>query len=300
MKKKELFARLSAAAVSAAVMLTVSGCASQDKKTKSNTESKSDSATESTSESVVDGKKVEVYLAEDGTPYYLNEDGEKMMLFATPFADESDDGADDSNYDVSEQFIRGHYSANGLEFTIPDGWFAEDSLGAPTIFQDFEQGEEINYDEAISIVPTSYIFDSIENGEADEDAVESYFSELTEAGFYSSYELLGSGSVNVCGVDAKYFDIKASMPMDTESEDVFRTRYIVTPGDNSHCLILSSLDTEESAKLVQDVFDSFSDTIKFPTAEQMKNTEAELEAEESEDLEEDEEEAALTEITESE
>ena len=139
------------------------------------------------------------------------------------------------------------------------------------MFSQNETAGQLNYDEAISIVPTFYVFDTIENGEATEKAITDYFKELVDAGFYTDYEFLGTGDYEVCGTKAKYFDIKASMEMESEeSAGDFRMRYIITPGENSHCIILSSLDTDESAKLMQDVLAGFADTIKLPTAEQMQ------------------------------
>ena len=88
---------------------------------------------------------------------------------------------------------------------------------------------------------------------------------------------------------AKYFDIKGSMPMESEEEtEVFRTRYIITPGENSHCFILSSLDTDESAEYVQGVFDSLSKTLKLPTAEEMNAADEDLEYDNAaDDIDED-------------
>ncbi len=278
MRSNDIKLRITAFMAAAVMAAGLAGCGSSEKKGGSD----SKSGVGEPAESVIDGKKVEVFLAEDGTPYYVNEDGEKMMLFATPFADENDDSTDvddgDESFDTTQNYIRGEYSSNGLEFTIPDGWFAEDSLGAPTLFKDMGDGAELNYDEVISIVPTNYVFTTFENGEADEESIKSYFKDLSDAGFYTQFELLGSGTLPVCGLDAKYFDLKATMPKEGgDGEEVFRTRYIITPGDNSHCFILASLDTDESAEYVQSIFDTFAATMKLPTAEQMNNTDAYLE-----------------------
>lgn len=273
MKKNDITRALLIAAVCAAALFTA-GCAASSDSSKA--ESKPDKTDSPAEIETSDGRKVEVYLDEDGTPYYIDSDGSKMMLFSTPFADPDDDDDPDDfdddpfeDYDYTEDFIRGEYDQDNLKFTVPDGWFAENSFGTPILFQDFDDVTGINYDEYISIVPVSFVFDPNEDGVVNEDMINAYFKELTDAGFYTEYDMLETGEISFSGIEANYYDIAAKIE-DDELTETFRTRYIITAGDNSHCFILESLDDDASFKKVLDAFDSFSGTITLPTAEQME------------------------------
>lgn len=279
MKKNDITRKLVAAILCIAA-LGASGCsaASKDDNGKnSGSDKKAEIPTsdpdEADDSAESDMQKVEVFLDEDGTPYYIDSEGTKMMLFSMPFAEDDDyDYGDDEyldDYDYTQNFVRGEYDADGLKFTIPDGWFAENTFGAPMIFQDYAEGEEINYDETISIVPTAFVFEPGEDGNITDEILEDYFAELIDNGLYSDYSITDSGDIIAAGIEARYYDIFAAIETDDTSES-FRTRYIITSGDNSHCFILTALDDDESFKMVIDTFDSFSDTIVLPTAEQMK------------------------------
>lgn len=263
MKLKKTAAVFCAAIMSLAAL---TACDSSEKKEKSDSGKKTESKAETSSaDSVNEDKKVEVYLNSDGTPYYIDEDGQKWMLFSTQMNEEGEEQLNDYIYEKFE--------LDGLSFDIPDGWFADGAYGYGMMFQISEEDEPINYDESIAILATSIVFPELE-GEITEDFVKGYYDGLVDEQFYSEFELTETGTVKVCGVDSPYFDLIVSYSLGEdengeESFETFRSKYIVTPGDNSHCIVMSSYDDDESFKTVNDAFLSIADTIVLPTAEEM-------------------------------
>ncbi len=233
--------------------------------------SDSDSSSETTNNSKAqngeDGKnpdsKLDIYIDEDGTPYYYDTDGNKMIIYSYP-ADDLEE--EEEEYDPSQYITYDKYDAGGLSFDIPEGWYADSTYGAPMIFEDAEEGEE-NYDEYISVTPTYMVLDNAET-EVTEDVVKENFDSLIEAGYFKKYEITSTDNVKVAGYDADSYDISFTYSLD-EDEVVYRSRYIFTSGDNSYCLTISSLDTDESFKKMTDLLDELIKTLKLPTAEQM-------------------------------
>ena len=305
MLKKKILCIAAALSVCAVTALGAAGCSNSS--SKKSTKKKSTASNVETFDSMLDetpetDSKVDVYLADDGTPYYIGPDGKKMMIIAIEFADEEDDiDLDPSSSEASdeEHIVRGEYNSDGLKFTVPDGWFADSTFGSPTLFRDYGEDEELDYNTNISIVPTEYVFtpdtdDEGEKSEITEDIVKDYFDELKDSGFYSDIQFLGSGDIKAAGTDAKYYDIFSEIDEEDEGKIAYRTRYIITPGDNSHCIIVTSLDNDEQFNAVIETFSSFADTIQLPTAEQMQQLEEEaeqealLESEEEDETDEDE------------
>lgn len=258
----------------------MAGCSNKDKKSSDKADSKkSDNA--KASESVTDSK-VDIYLDEEGAPYYIDAEGGKMMLFATPMDEEEED--------PSEYYVYDKYDKNGLAFDIPEGWYADDSYDSPTLFMD---GEEDNYDEYISILPSMYVFEPDKDGNYDsESTLKSYYDDAVAEGYYLSYEITEKGKVEekVGGADASYYVLKVSMEgISEDSEesttDTIRIKYIITKGDNSHAIIITSLDSDESFnKVVSAYEDSVAPTLKLPTAEQMTELDSEEEFVDDEDF----------------
>ncbi len=259
-----------AAAFSVAACSLCTGCSDTDDATTS-AESEASEETEST---------VDIYLDDDGYPYYYTEDGTKMILYA--YEDEEEEEV---------TYIYDEYDVDGLYFEIPDGWYVDDSYGAPTMFIDSE--DDYNYDEVITILPTSYVFESDEDGTYPDDIVTSYFDELIEEGYYTSYELTDSGEgTAIDGNATKYYDITAYYETTdddgNDTEEGFRTRYIISDGDNSYSVIINSLDTDDSFDMVVETYESMVGTIVLPEAEE--ETEEEAEEDTEEDTEEETEE----------
>lgn len=256
----------------------VTGCSSSGDNDSSSKKDNSADVNDADGKKVTDSK-LDIYIDEDGAAYYIDTDGTKMMLFASPYENGSED--------PSENYVYDHYDSNGLSFDIPDGWYADDSYGSPTLFM---QGEEDNLDEYISIVPSSYVLDADDKGNYNtEKVVKSYYEEAIEEGYYLSFEITDKGDTKLGGVDAKYYVLRISSDSFSESGEVefIRIKYIITGGDNSHAVIMTSFDTDESYKKVTEAFDTVADTVKLPTAEQMAAAEEELDDEEIEFDDED-------------
>ena len=280
----EMKMKKTAAVICAAIMslAALTACDSSENKEKSDSKTKTESKAETSSadgeNSVLEDKKVEVYLNSDGTPYYIDEDGQKWMLFSTQMNEEGEEQLNEYIYD--------RFDLDGLSFDIPDGWFADAAYGYGMMFKTAEEEESINYDESIAILSTTIVFPELE-GDITEDFLKGYYDGLVEEQFYSEFEITETGTVKVCGVDSPYFDLTVSYSRGEdengeESFETFRTKYIVTPGDNSHCIVLSSYDDDESFKTVNDAFLSIADTIVLPTAEEMGITDEE--AQDGEDI----------------
>lgn len=257
------------AAVICALILAVSftsACSDKDDQTKAS-DAKADSTSETDMTKTDDNSsdsKLDIYLSEDGTPYYIDADGNKMILYA--YADE----AVEDEYDPSESYVYDNYDADGLKFDIPDGWFADTGYGAPMLLQEPESEDEINYDETIAILPAENVFES---GEVNKESIEEYFGELVELGYYTEYKITDSGNSTMGKETAKYYDVLStySLVSDEDSEDSetmsFRTRYIVTEGDDPYCAIITSNDSDDSFDYVFGVYESFADTIEISAAE---------------------------------
>ena len=239
----------------------VTGCS----KTAKDDSSKGESSKSAGNSANTDDSKLDIYIDEDGAPYYFDTDGSKMMLFASPYESTDDD--------PTENYIYDHYDSNGLTFDIPEGWYADDSYGSPTLFMD---GEEDNFDEYISIVPSNYVLDPDDDGSYNtEKVIKAYYDDAVSEGYYLSYEISDKGDTKLNGVDAKYYVLKVTSDTFSEEgeEETIRIKYIITGGDNSHAVIMTSLDTDESYDKVVGAFDSIADTVTLPTAEQMKEAE---------------------------
>ncbi|MCD8095302.1 MAG: hypothetical protein LUE12_04145 [Ruminococcus sp.] len=253
----------SVAAVMAISMLA--GCSGSD-----------DSSSESSDSDTSSDAKVDVYMDSDGYAYYYTEDGTKMMLYSYEYSEEDEDDTSSYIYDYYDD-------ENGLTFTIPDGWYADDSYGYPYLFVD---GDD-SYNEIMGFFPTTYIFDADEDGNVGEDVIVSYYEELVEDETYTSYELTETGETTVGEYTGAYYDVTASYESDDDEEESFRTRYIITEGDNSFCIMLMSLDDDDSFATVTDAFDEIYDTVTLPTTEQLGYDDEEEEDTEDEDTEED-------------
>ena len=268
-----------AAAFVSALMIAsacMAGCSKSDKKTTDSAGSKSDNKSGSNTDS-----KLDIFIDADGAPYYIDSDGEKMMLFSSPY--------ESGDEDPTENYIYDHYDSNGLSFDIPSGWYADDSYGSPTMFMD---GEEDNFDEYISIVPSAYVLDADKDGNYDsESVIKSYYDEAVSEGYYLSYEITDKGTEKVNGTDAKYYVLKVSSDSFTDEEetDTIRIKYVITPGETSHAVIMTSLDTDESFEKVTGAYESsIASTLTLPTKEQMDEAMEEEELEfDDEELEED-------------
>ena len=243
----------------------ITGC-SKSGGDNSSSKGKDSSSKNSTSKDITDSK-LDIYIDSDGAPYYLDTDGTKMMLFASPY--------ENGEEDPTENYVYDHYDNNGLSFDIPEGWYADDSYGSPTLFM---QGEEDNLDEYFSIVPSSYVLDPDDKGNYNtEKVIKKYYQDAVDEGYYLSFEITEKGDTKLGDVDAKYYIIRLSSDSfsDSGEEEFIRIKYVITGGDNSHAVIMTSFDTDESFKKVVDAFDSISDTVKLPTAEQMAAAEEE-------------------------
>jgi hypothetical protein len=119
-------------------------------------------------------------------------------------------------------------------------------------------------------MPTAQIFDS-DSTEMTKDVLDEYFAELVDAGYYTEYKFTDSGDTDVNGVTAKYFDmtITYSLGDDDDSTVSFRGRYIFTDGDNSYCIMITSLDDDDSFKKIEDIYEQIAPTMTLPTAEEI-------------------------------
>ena len=167
---------------------------------------------------------------------------------------ENTDSEQSDESDISSRFYDS-YEKDGLSFDIPDGWFVEDSGGHPDFFVDNDDGST---DELIEIFPTEVFFGK---GEVTEETIISYYEAEIEDGYCSDYLLTEKGTLEAAAFSASYYDVTASYTNTSYGSD--RTRYIVT--DKDYLIILISLDTDTSFSYVEGSFQSFSDTIVFPS-----------------------------------
>jgi hypothetical protein len=203
-----------------------------------------------------------------------------MILYSYSASD------DDSEYDETDYYVYDHYESDGLVFDIPDGWFADTTYGAPMLFMDSEDGD-INYDESISFVSTETVLDS-DVTDVKQETIESYLDELISYGYYNSYEITDSGSLEIAGKDANYFDMTVSYSLD-EDEVSFRSRYIFTTGEGSYCVSITSLDDDDSFNKMLDVYTEVEQTLTLPDAEQTEEADEEAADDDSVSEEETEE-----------
>lgn len=245
----------------------ITGCSKSEGDSSSSKDNKDTTTEQNKTGKEITDSKLDIYIDKDGAPYYVDEDGTKMMLFSSMYENGEEDPSDNYVYD--------HYDDNnGLTFDIPDGWYADTSYGSPTMFM---QGDEDNLDEYISIVPSSYVLDADEKGNYNtEKVIKSYYEDGISEGYYLSFEITDKGDTKLNGVDAKYYVLRLSSNSfsDSGEEEFIRIKYIITGGDNSHAVIMTALDTDESYNKVVGAFDTIADTVKLPTAEQMAAAEA--------------------------
>lgn len=238
----------------------ITGCSKSDNDSSSSKDKSSSTEQKKTGKEITDSK-LDIYIDKDGAPYYIDTDGTKMMLYASMY--------ENGEEDPTENYVYDHYDSNGLSFDIPKNWYADDSYGSPTLFM---QGEEDNLDEYFSIVPTNYVLDPDDKGcYNSESVVKSYYEDGVSEGYYLSYEITEKGDTKLGTVDAKYYVLRVSSDSFSESgeEEFIRIKYIITDGDNSHAVIITSFDTDESYNKVVSAYEEIADSIKLPTAEQM-------------------------------
>ncbi len=271
MKKnnKKMISVLLAAAVCGAAL---GGCAFGD----AGTEIKREANTATAEGEHAGEKKVEVYLDEDNNPYFYDANGKKMLLFSVDYEDSmAEDGMEE---DLTSGFIYDNYDSNGLSFTIPKGWFVEDTYGMPTVYKDAEDIDKIDYNTCISIVPANFMlnYDMDKDKKVDKKFITNYFENFIKSGFYSDYKInatgegtLGSEKADMYDITVTYDNTDENMP-DMPSE---QSRTIIFVSKNKNCYVASikvPLDDEKTAQEYVDCYKSFADSIKLPTEEQTK------------------------------
>lgn len=261
----KLFDTKKAAALCAAVIACTAfaGCSGSDK-----TDSSSDGSDTSGGD-----KKLEVFIDDEGTPYFFDQEGNKMMLWTSDYElSQQDEGKE--NVDPTE-YIFDNYDKNGLSFTIPEGWLVDDSYGAPSVLKG-TGADDLDVENSISLIPVQMMFgnDIDPNTEVNEKFLKKYYQGLVDAGFYSDYKILKTGEGKIGDQQAKVFDI--SMTYDEYGEDgdtsktTARTIVYATSGDNVFCVVINCDDNDEQVKTLTGVYESFADSIKLPNADQIK------------------------------
>ena len=261
----KLFDTKKAAALCAAVIACTAfaGCSDADK-----TDSSSDGSDNSGGD-----KKLEVFIDDEGTPYFFDQEGNKMMLWTSDYElSQQDEGKE--NVDPTE-YIFDNYDKNGLSFTIPEGWLVDDSYGAPSVLKG-TGADDLDVENSISLIPVQMMFgnDIDPNTEVNEKFLKKYYQGLVDAGFYSDYKILKTGEGKIGDQQAKVFDI--SMTYDEYGEDgdtsktTARTIVYATSGDNVFCVVINCDDNDEQVKTLTGVYESFADSIKLPNADQIK------------------------------
>lgn len=280
----KIFSARSLAALCAALFTAaaLAGCASSDSK---------DSSGDSEGKSSGGDKKLEIYVDENDTPYYFDSEGNKMMLWASDY-DISLQGDDDEDYSDDYEYITGNYDKNGISFTIPDGWVVDDSYGAPTLLKG-TNADDIDYDNNFSILPSQLMFGSETDPdqEINEKFLKNYYKGLVEGEVYSSYKVKSEGEVKIGGEKGNAFSVALTYEgFDDEGNttEISTTSLIYATTGKNVCLIVFSIDDPDKTDGLKAAYDSMSDSIKLPTAEQVK----EMVADFSGELEEGEEGAA--------
>ena len=261
------------AALSAAVMAVCafSGCASGDgeiKKASADTPSSGEHAGE---------KKVEVYIDDNGTPYYYDAEGKKMMLFSVDYEDQSQ--FEDSAETIKEDFIYGHYDVSGLSFDIPEGCCVDDQLGGfPTVYKDEADPANIDYNNCISIIPAKFMlgYDMDKDKKVDKKYIEKYLKNSVANGLYSDYKINATGKGKVGDLDADMYDVtvtyKNEEGMPDLPNEVARNIIYVTKEKNCYIVdIKVPVDDEATANVYTDLYKSFAASVKLPTEEQTKS-----------------------------
>ena len=263
MKNESTLSKIAAVFICAALSAGLAGCAS----TGSNGGSEKEPVkTENVlSESAAEEKKAEPDTSEDTAAADSS---------ATESAAEEEkaepETSENSGSESDKEHFKGTYSSKGLEFTVPDGWYAEEFHSGAVLRPDPADGGETSEYEFIQIGPSHYWdIPKTESGGIDVDGLAVYYKTQNKYGFEQS-EIVDSGTVSACGKEAEYFEVRTTPASKKDDREIYHIRYIVIPGDNSHCILLFMRDTEESQKMMQETFESFADTIKLPTAEQIE------------------------------
>ena len=232
-------------------------------------------------------KKAEIFVDEDGIPYYFDKDGVKMMLWASEYEDNTEDMSDLSEQDPVE-YIYDEYDKNGISFKIPDGWLVDDSYGAPSVLKGKGQ-EDVDVDRSISIMPVQMFFgyDIEPNTKVTEKYIKKYYGEMVESGFYNKYELKSTSEGKIGDKTVKRFDIYVDYNgYDIDGNEVKETsRNIIyaTNDDNCCLVVINCPDSDEDVKTLTEVYESFADTVKLPNADQIKEIVSQFSGEFEED-----------------
>lgn len=227
-------------------------------------------------------QKLDIYLSEDGTPYYLDADGNKMLLYAY-----ADDTGEEEEYDPTEYYIYDSYDVDGMSFDLPEGWVADSSMAIPMIFQEAATAEEIDYNESIVILSADNVFGTETEG-VNEKSITEYFDDCVEQGFYSKYEITDSGDTTFGENKAEYFDLTLIPVTDEESEEEpteLRVRYVADKSDTPYCAVITSYNTDESFDLMIEAFKTVSDSFKVTAEESADAEDTEEDAQAEEDTE---------------
>ena len=272
MKNESTLSKIAAVFICAALSAGLAGCGSSGSNGGSEKEPvKTESAV---SEPVAEEKQAEPDTSEDSAPA----DDKTDTAPADSSAPESvaveekaePETSEKSGSESDKEHFKGTYSSKGLEFTVPDGWYAEEFYSGALLRHDSADGGETSEYEFIEIGPSHYWdIPYTESGGIDMDGLSVYYKTQNGYGFEQS-EIVDSGTVSACGREAEYFEVRTTPASKKDDREIYHIRYIVIPGDNSHCILLFMRDTEESQKMMQETFESFADTIKLPTAEQIE------------------------------
>ena len=254
-----------AAVLCAAVIACASfaGCSGSDK-----TESSSEDSSKSGGD-----KKLELYIDDEGSPYFFDQEGNKMMLWASDYELSQQEDYDEAK-DTSD-YIYGSYDKNGISFTIPDGWLVDDSYGAPSVIKGTGP-DDLDVDNSISLVPVQMMFgDDVDpNAEVNEKFIKKYYQGLVDSEFYTEYKILKTGEGKIGDKQAKIFDIRLSYDEYDEegkpTKQTTRTIVYATTGDNVFTVVINCNDNDEEVKAIVAAYESFADTIKLPNADQVK------------------------------
>ncbi len=266
---KKIVSVLLAAAVCGTVL---GGCAASEESKNIN----KDASQSATAGDHAGEKKVEVYIDDQNNPYFYDANGKKMLLFSIDYEDSmAEDGMEE---DLTSGFIYDNYDNNGLSFTIPKGWFVEDTYGTPTVYKDADNIDNIDYNNCISIVPANFMlnYDMDKDKKVDKKFITNYFESFVKSGFYSDYKINSTGEGNIGSEKADMYDITVTYDNEDESVPdmpVEQSRTIIYVTKNKNCYVAAikvPLDDEKTMQEYVDCFKSFTDSIKLPTEEQTK------------------------------
>ena len=262
------------AALFAAVMAVsaFSGCASGDG------EIKKASADAPASGEHSGEKKLDVYVDDNGTPYFYDAEGKKMMLFAVDYEEQSQ-FSEDSAEGIKADFIYGHYDVSGLSFDIPEGCCVDDQLGGfPTIYKDEEDPNNIDYNNCISIIPAKFMlgYDMDKDKKVDKKFVENYLKKSVENGLYTEYKINATGKGKVGEEDADMYDITVTYKNEEGMPDLpnekSRNILYITKGKNCYIAAVKvPVDDDATASVYTDIYKSLAASIKLPTEQQTKD-----------------------------